>query len=70
MSCFSWSFGILLHEMFTFGRNPFEGVDHKDLLAYMINQQTNYLRKPEVCPDEMYGENTQREICIIQTKWE
>jgi hypothetical protein len=51
---FSWSFGVLLHEMFTFGRNPFDGVEHKDLLEYILrNQQEGLMEKPALCPDEM-----------------
>jgi hypothetical protein len=41
--------------MFTFGRNPFDGVEHKDLLEHMLrNQQKGFIEKPALCPDEMY----------------
>jgi hypothetical protein len=51
---YSWSFGVLLHEIFTFGRNPFDGVEHKDLFEYILrNQQEGYMEKPALCPDEM-----------------
>jgi hypothetical protein len=38
--------------MYTFGQNPFDGVEHKDLLEFIRNQQ-NQMKKPELCPNEM-----------------
>jgi hypothetical protein len=41
--------------MFTFGRNPFDGVEHKDLLEHILrNQQDGYMEKPAFCPNEMH----------------
>jgi hypothetical protein len=40
--------------MFTFGRNPFEGINPKDLLTYIMEEKESYMKKPALCPDELY----------------
>ncbi len=47
-----WSFGITCWEVYSLGRLPYPGIDNADILDYV--QKGNVLRKPFLCPQEMY----------------
>lgn len=49
----SWSFGILLWEVFSFGRVPYPRIPVNDVLQYV--EQGNRMEKPEGCPDDVYN---------------
>ena len=50
---FSWSFGVLLYELFTMGETPYPTVQPSDMIAYLESGQR--LPKPEpLCLPEMY----------------
>jgi serine/threonine protein kinase len=49
---FSWSYGVLLYELFTLGKTPYPTVQPSDMLAYLESGQR--LPKPEpLCTDEL-----------------
>ena len=48
---FSWSFGVLLYELLTFGREPYEDVKNKDEIVKLLKSGKR-LSKPELA-DEM-----------------
>ncbi|XP_070547552.1 fibroblast growth factor receptor-like [Ptychodera flava] len=48
-----WSYGVLLWEIFSFGTNPYQGMNLKDVLS---NLKEGYrLPKPEKCSDDVYS---------------
>lgn len=47
-----WSFGILLWEIFSFGRVPYPRIPVNDVLSYVSHG--GQMEKPEGCPDEIY----------------
>ena len=50
---FSWSFGVLLYELFTMGETPYSTVQPADMIEYL--ESGHRLPKPEpLCPTEMY----------------
>lgn len=59
MQNFSWSFGILLYEMFSFGIQPYSLIElsqgykftQVDLLAHL--EKGERLEKPTLCPENM-----------------
>ena len=48
--CVCRSFGVLLWEIMTLGRNPYPGVDNRDLLE-QIEEKGLRLSKSKTCPD-------------------
>ncbi|TMS32430.1 hypothetical protein L596_000267 [Steinernema carpocapsae] len=48
-----WSYGILLHELFTFGEVPYGAIDNADILEFLDADQR--LEKPVCCPPEIYS---------------
>lgn len=55
-----WSFGILLWEMFSYGRVPYPKIPVNEVLAYI--EQGYQMDKPDGCPDEIYG--------VMKDAWE
>lgn len=55
-----WSFGILLWEMFSYGRVPYPKIPVNEVLAYI--EQGYQMEKPDGCPDEIYG--------VMKDAWE
>ncbi|XP_076098947.1 tyrosine-protein kinase Fyn-like isoform X2 [Mytilus galloprovincialis] len=47
-----WSYGIVLIEIFTYGKEPYEGMGSKE--AFELVQKGYRIPKPEVCPREVY----------------
>lgn len=47
-----WSFAVLLWEIFTLGRRPYEDVENKQIPPFLISG--NRLQKPDTCPDELF----------------
>ncbi|KAL3848375.1 hypothetical protein ACJMK2_019237 [Sinanodonta woodiana] len=47
-----WSFGILLLEIFTHGREPYDGMGSKEAFEHV--QHGYRMPKPELCPTEVY----------------
>lgn len=48
-----WSFGILLWEIFSYGRVPYPKIPVNEVLGYI--EQGNRMEKPDGCPDEIYA---------------
>jgi len=46
-----WSFGILLYEILTLGRQPYPGMDNKQVIEFIKNYGINTI--PTRCPIEM-----------------
>ena len=49
---YSWSFGIVLWEIVTFGTPPYPGVRATDLSEFLKDR--NIMPQPERCPNEFY----------------
>ncbi|XP_072167395.1 fibroblast growth factor receptor-like [Diadema setosum] len=47
-----WSYGIVLYEIFTNGRMPYEGMDGREVMRRV--QDGYRMRKPESCPMDVY----------------
>ncbi|ESN94470.1 hypothetical protein HELRODRAFT_68803, partial [Helobdella robusta] len=47
-----WSFGVLLWEIYTFGRVPYPRISLNDVLAWL--EEGNRMDRPDGCPEEMY----------------
>lgn len=48
-----WSFGILLWEIFSYGRVPYPKIPVNEVLTYI--EQGYQMEKPDGCPDEIYA---------------
>lgn len=48
----SWSFGIVLYEMYTFGREPYESVPLKQLKTFL--NSGHRMNKPTYADDNMF----------------
>ena len=49
---FSWSFGIVLFEMYSLGEIPFETVEPIELIPHLV--QGNRPKPPLMAPEKMY----------------
>ena len=47
--CFQWSFGILIWELFSYGAEPYDGID--DFFKFILNQDR--LMPPKNTPAAM-----------------
>ncbi|KAL8574212.1 hypothetical protein ACOMHN_066395 [Nucella lapillus] len=47
-----WSFGVVLMEIFTYGKEPYEGMPSKE--AFESVQQGYRMLRPDACPPEVY----------------
>lgn len=47
----SWSFGVVLWEMYTMGRTPLANIEPRLVLEHL--DEGNRLSMPEQCPDEV-----------------
>ena len=47
----SWSFGIVLFEIYTLGATPYAGMDNQQVIASL--REGYRLPKPDECPDDM-----------------
>ncbi|XP_061194878.1 tyrosine-protein kinase SRK2-like [Saccostrea echinata] len=47
-----WTFGIVLIEIFTYGKEPYEGMGSKEAFEHV--QQGYRMPKPDICPQEVY----------------
>ncbi|CAJ0954285.1 unnamed protein product, partial [Mesorhabditis belari] len=47
-----WSYGIMLHEMFSLGEAPYPSVQPMEMIQYL--EEGNRMRQPVKCPNEMY----------------
>ncbi|KAK3095989.1 hypothetical protein FSP39_021779, partial [Pinctada imbricata] len=54
-----WSFGIVLIEIFTYGKEPYDGMGSKE--AFQHVQQNYRIPRPDNCPSEVYD--------VILTCW-
>ena len=52
MQIFSWSYGILLYELFSLGEVPYATIENGHLLDFLESGER--LQKPSYCPDEMW----------------
>ena len=59
---FSWSFGIVLWEIFTLGGTPYPSLPTENLLDFL--SEGNRMAKPHNCPDKVY--NIMRECWQIE----
>lgn len=50
----TWMFGVTLWEMFTFGEEPWVGLNGAEILQ-KIDKEGERLHHPESCPDTIYG---------------
>ncbi len=48
----SWSFGVVLWEIFTLGGSPYPGITTDEFLTYLKSKRR--MEKPDYCPDEFY----------------
>ncbi len=49
----SWSFGILLYEMLSFGQIPYANIETTEAVIEFVNSGER-LSKPEMANDDMY----------------
>ncbi len=49
----SWSFGILLYEMLSFGQIPYANIETTEAVIEFVNSGER-LTKPEMASDDMY----------------
>lgn len=55
-----WSFGVVLMEIFTYGKEPYEGMPSKE--AFESVQSGYRMPRPEICPPEVYD--------VILSSWQ
>ena len=49
---FSWSFGVVLWEIFTLGGSPYPGISTDEFLSFLKSKRK--MDQPDSCPDEFY----------------
>lgn len=49
----TWMFGVTLWEMFTFGEEPWIGLNGTQIL-HKIDREGERLHEPEACPPDLY----------------
>lgn len=59
---FSWSFGIVLWEIFTLGGTPYPGLPTEHLLDFL--SENKRMAQPHDCPPKVY--NIMRDCWIMQ----
>ena len=47
-----WSFGILLVEIVTYGKKPYDGMSNKEVVKFL--DKGNRMECPPGCPDRLY----------------
>ena len=50
--CRQWSFGVVMWEVMTRGKTPYQEMDNPAVIEYV--KQGGRLLKPQYCPDEVY----------------
>lgn len=50
----TWMFGVTLWEMFSFGEEPWAGLNGSQILR-KIDREDERLSQPDACPDDLYG---------------
>jgi len=58
-ACDVWSFGVVVWEIFSFGKSPYAAFSNNETIEQIANGFR--LPKPELCPDELYE--------IVQRCW-
>jgi len=72
----TWMFGVTLWEMFTFGEEPWIGLNGTQILQ-KIDREGERLHEPEACPPELYQrmlqvmrfQNQNLYKCKISVSW-
>ena len=54
----SWSFGVVLYEIFSLGRRPYTGLSNNEILDHI--DSGSRLKKPAKCPKKIY---TMMKLC-------
>jgi serine/threonine protein kinase len=47
-----WSFGVVLWEMYEFGKVPYQGMSNRDAMQFVLSG--NRLPRPDACPADLY----------------
>jgi len=47
-----WSFGIVLYEIFEFGKVPYSTMSNSDTMEFVLSGKR--LEKPSICPEQVY----------------
>lgn len=58
----TWMFGVTLWEMFTFGEEPWIGLNGTQIL-HKIDREGERLHEPEACPPDLYQRMLQVMYC-------
>jgi hypothetical protein len=61
----TWMFGVTLWEMFTFGEEPWIGLNGTQIL-HKIDREGERLHEPEACPPDLYQRMLQVMKVIVQ----
>ena len=48
-----WSYGVVLWEMFEFGKVPYQGMTNREAMRFVLTGQR--LPKPSACPAQLYS---------------
>jgi len=63
----TWMFGVTLWEMFTFGEEPWIGLNGTQILQ-KIDREGERLHEPEACPPELYQRMLQVMLAVIRCR--
>lgn len=55
-----WAFGVLLWEIFSYALQPYYGLSHEQLIAFL--KDGHLLQAPEACPPQVYA--------LMRTCWQ